>query len=169
MANLKNIADLPLVTSANGVNLLINDNGLAKQIAASAVGAQANWDTTDSSAPSFILNKPNYSPLVLNAETDYTSDSATGDAALAAILAGRQILVRVPNADGNSYTAIYSPILMYQLPNQENSYLYVFFLRDEKQDLSALLGQAAGTVVMPTYGELKLKLSKEYNSSPLEP
>ena len=80
----------------------------------------------------------------------------------------RQILVRVPNADGGNYTAIYAPVLMYQIPNYQNKYLYLFFLRDEKQDLSELLGLPAGTVQMPTYGELKMLLSQEYNSNPLE-
>lgn len=38
MANLKNITELPLAESADGLNLIVNDNGAAKQIAASAVG-----------------------------------------------------------------------------------------------------------------------------------
>lgn len=107
-------------------------------------------------------------PLVLDAQADYTADAARGDEALEAILAGRQILVRTPNASGDSYVANYSPVYMYQLPNYQNSYLYLFYLRDEKQDLSALLGQPAGTVVMPVYGQLKMLLSKTYNGSPLE-
>lgn len=108
-------------------------------------------------------------PLLLNADSAeiYLNDSSYGDEALDAIKTGRQILVRVPNADGGSYTAIYSPIMMYQVPNYQNKYLYLFFLRDEKQDLSALLGQPDGTVQMPTYGQLKMLLSQEYNSDPL--
>ena len=35
---LKNIAELPVVNSAVGLNLIVNDNGSAKQIAASAIG-----------------------------------------------------------------------------------------------------------------------------------
>lgn len=110
-------------------------------------------------------------PLILSADDSsaYEGMPERGDEALKAILSGRQILVRTPNADGGSFTAIYSPVLMYQLPNHENSYLYLFYLRDEKQDLSALLSQPAGTVQMPTYGQLKMKLSKAYNGSPLEP
>lgn len=38
MANLKSITELPVVESAEGLNLIVNDNGSAKQIAASAVG-----------------------------------------------------------------------------------------------------------------------------------
>lgn len=58
MANLKNITDLPVAESAEGLNLIVNDNGSAKQIAASAVGAQADWAVTDENSPAFIKNKP---------------------------------------------------------------------------------------------------------------
>lgn len=37
MANLKNITDLPMAASAEGLNLIVNDNGAAKQIAADAI------------------------------------------------------------------------------------------------------------------------------------
>lgn len=58
MANLKNITDLPVAESAEGLNLIVNDNGSAKQIAASAVGAQADWAEMDETSPAFIKNKP---------------------------------------------------------------------------------------------------------------
>ncbi len=58
MANLKSITELPVASSSNGVNLIINDNGAAKQIAASAVGAQADWAETNENSPAFIKNKP---------------------------------------------------------------------------------------------------------------
>lgn len=108
-------------------------------------------------------------PLILDANLSdhYGGHSEAGDEALAAIKSGRQILVRVPNADGGTYTAIYMPVMMYQVP-LNGQYLYLFFLRDEKQDLSALLGQPAGTVLMPTYGQFQMLLSKNYNSNPLE-
>lgn len=104
-------------------------------------------------------------PLVLDSETDYTTDPAKGDEALGAILRNRQILVRVPNADGGKYTALYSPVLTYQLPNFENNYLYLFFLRDEKQPLPDILGT---DFQIPVYGELKMLLSEVYNESPLD-
>lgn len=104
-------------------------------------------------------------PLVLDSGTDYTTDSAKGDEALGAILRNRQILVRVPNADGGKYTALYSPVLTYQLPNFENNYLYLFFLRDEKQPLPDILGT---DFQIPVYGELKMLLSETYNESPLD-
>ena len=58
MANLKNITDLPVAESAEGLNLIVNDNGSAKQIAASSVGAQADWAVEDETSPAFIKNKP---------------------------------------------------------------------------------------------------------------
>lgn len=107
-------------------------------------------------------------PLVLYHENagEYDSNTDMGDKALEAILNGRQILVRVPNSDGKTYTAIFSPVLMYQLPNNESDYLYLFYLKDEKQniDLSAL---GVGTVQIPIYGELQMKLSTTYHECPL--
>jgi hypothetical protein len=58
MANLKSITELPVAESAEGLNLIVNDNGSAKQIAASAVGAQADWAETNENSPAFIKNKP---------------------------------------------------------------------------------------------------------------
>lgn len=58
MANLKNITELPVAESADGLNLIVNDGGSAKQIAASAVGAQADWAEMDETSPAFIKNKP---------------------------------------------------------------------------------------------------------------
>ena len=111
----------------------------------------------------------NSSPLLLDydMQNHYLNYSYYGDTALEAIKKGRQILVKVPNADGGSYTAIYSPVYMYQVPNYQNKYLYLFFLKDEKQDLSYVLHQPTGTVVLPVYGQLKMLLSKEYNTNPL--
>lgn len=110
-----------------------------------------------------------YEPFVLNAQDaeKYLTNPTFGDEALDAILSGRQILVRVLNASGDNYVATYSPIYMYQLPNDKNNYLYLFYLKDEKQniDLSAL---GLGTIQVPLYGELKLLLSENYNKTPLE-
>lgn len=116
----------------------------------------------------FITRKNSFSPLILEESeaTEYLNDSVAGEEALNAILSGRQILVRVPNADGGNYTANYSPVYMYQLPNYDNNYLYLFYLKDEKEtiDLSAT---GAGKVEMPIYGQLKMLLSKTYNADPL--
>ena len=66
MANLKNITELPMAESAEGLNLIVNDNGYAKQIAASAVGAQADWSEMDDNSASYIKNRPFWT-----GETDY--------------------------------------------------------------------------------------------------
>jgi hypothetical protein len=58
MANLKNITEVPVAESAEGLNLIVNDNGAAKQIAASKVGAQADWAETDETSPAYVKNKP---------------------------------------------------------------------------------------------------------------
>lgn len=44
MANLKNITDLPVAESAEGLNLIVNDNGSAKQITLEAVKTQQDYD-----------------------------------------------------------------------------------------------------------------------------
>ena len=105
-------------------------------------------------------------PVILypNSADYYLEDPTMGEAVLDAIKTGKQILVRVPNADDKGYTAIYSPILMYQLPNYANEFLYLFFLEDGKQDLSSIVPG----MQLPTYGELKMKVAKEYYMSPLE-
>lgn len=117
----------------------------------------------------FYLKRPRMSePLILyeNAAHVYEEDTSYGDAAMKAIMENRQIFVRLENVDGKRHTALYSPIYQYQLPNYQNNYLYLFYLKDAKQqlDLSAL---GMGTIEIPIYGELKLKLPDTYNQSPL--
>ena len=58
MVNFKNITELPIIEKADGTNLIVNDNGRAKQIPASAVGTQADFNVTDENDPAFIKNKP---------------------------------------------------------------------------------------------------------------
>lgn len=74
MANLKNITDLPVAESAEGLNLIVNDSGAAKQIAASAVGAQADWSVTDTASPAYILNKPEVVQVDWNQNDETASD-----------------------------------------------------------------------------------------------
>lgn len=81
MANLKNITDLPVAESAEGLNLIVNDNGAAKQIAASAVGAQADWTETDETSPAFIKNKP-VDDLDITVNVTFNDDSPVFEASL---------------------------------------------------------------------------------------
>lgn len=117
----------------------------------------------------FYIKKPSsLEPFVLDANktSEYESDTVIGDAAMEAIMTGKQIMVRTPNADDGEYTAIYSPVLTYQLPNYMNNYLYLFYLRDEKQNIN-LSAMGMGTIQVPVYGQLKLKLTETYNQTPL--
>ena len=56
------ITDLPVSNTAENANLIANVNGQATQIPASTVGAQPDWNETDETKPSFILNKPEIKP-----------------------------------------------------------------------------------------------------------
>lgn len=146
----------------------MNGTYVVKHSGILAASVYVNANATDDDLVLTIETTKGTNSLVLYADKaeEYLADSAAGDEALDAILTGKQILVRVPNADGGRFTAIYSPIYMYQLPNYENEYLYLFYLRDEKQtlDLSAL---GMGQIQLPIYDELKMKLSKKYNETPL--
>lgn len=44
MAGLKSITDLPMAENTSGVNLIVNDNGVAKQADLSAVRAEQEYD-----------------------------------------------------------------------------------------------------------------------------
>lgn len=44
MAGLKSITDLPLVENTNDVNLIVNDNGMAKQVSLDAIRAEQDYD-----------------------------------------------------------------------------------------------------------------------------
>ena len=108
----------------------------------------------------FYMKKPSsFEPYVLNVNnaSNYLTDSTFGDKALDAIMTGKQVFIRVQNSDGRNYTAIYSPVLMYQLPNYMNEYLYLFYLNDGLDSTTGL----------PSFNQLKLLLSKTYNASPL--
>lgn len=108
-------------------------------------------------------------PFLLDEEmaSIYNADPQYGDAALQAVLDGRQILVRTPNISGDNYVASFSPVYFYQVPNQNSDYLYIFYLKDEKQTIDlSLVG--LGQIQMPIYGELQMKLSKNYTECPLK-
>ena len=115
-----------------------------------------------------IVTAADLKPILLDDQmaTTYLTDFSYGDEALDAILKGRQILITTPSL-GGIYTKSFSPVYMYQLPNKENEFLYLFYLTDEKDslDLSAL---GLGVIYLPKYAQLKMKLSKQYNECPLQ-
>ena len=106
MANLKNITELPLAESADGLNLIVNDNGAAKQIAAHEVGAQADWAEMDENSPAFIKNKP-----VEEWDLDLTVD-VPWDAEASA--QGEPVFTA---AEGYSYDAFVAKIEAGEVPN----------------------------------------------------
>jgi hypothetical protein len=151
------------VNSANGASMAFS---VLKGSSAYEIAVKNGFEGTEQE---WLDSLKGGDPLLLDSEKveKYKTNPGWGDRALAAIQKGQQILVKVTNADGGVHTAIYSPVLMYQVPNYENNYLYLFFLKDEKQDLSGLIGLPEGSVNMPQYGELKMLLSKTYNENPL--
>lgn len=187
MANLKNITELPVANSASGLNLIVNDSGTAKQIAASKVGAQADWSVTDNTNPAFIKNKPTIPAAQVQADWNVTNtsspafiknkpDSSTyvidsesytyGDDALDAILNGKQILIKVPNKSGNTLFSNFAPVLQYQLPDQNNNYLILFYLKDGiAENIMAAMQTGSFDGV---YGVIQMMLSKTYTECPLK-
>lgn len=118
----------------------------------------------------FNIKRPNalQKPLILSVSKaeEYQNDATIGDEALSAVMTGRQILVRVPNADGGNYTAVYMPIIQYQVPNYDNDYLYLIYMNDGIANNFTTALQTGDFSVL--YNQLKLKLSKTYNNTPLE-
>lgn len=125
MANLKNITELPVAESTDGLNLIVNDNGSAKQIAASAVGVQADWTETDETSPAFIKNKPveewDFDADIIGSwdannekfTTTYTINSSNFNSCKNKIINGIQPKVRVSFLDqmGNSVEAPFCHVI----------------------------------------------------------
>lgn len=117
-----------------------------------------NYTTIQSGEFFYIKKTDKKESFVLYAEKaeSYVDDAETGEAVMKAIMEGRQILVRVPNADGGKYMALYSPVLMYQLPNYLARHLYLFYLNDGVDSMG-----------LPSYNQLKIAVSRDYNQTPL--
>ena len=146
MVNLKNITELPLAESVNNLNLIVNDNGSAKQIAASALGG-----------------------VQLDGNSVYVIDSEAytyGDDALDAILKGKQILIKVPNKNNSSLFTNFMPVLQYQLPNENNNYLNLFYFKDGiAENIMAAMQTGSFDGV---YGVIEMMLSETYTECPLK-
>lgn len=119
---------------------------------------------------------PKYLPDSVTNRKPYVIDSEAytyGDDALAAILSGRQILVKVPNK--NTTNTLYSnfmPVLQYQLPNNNNDYLILFYLKDGIAEnlLTALQAAMQGdtSAFDGVYGVIEMMLSQSYAECPLK-
>lgn len=99
-------------------------------------------------------------PIILHADKadDYATNTSYGNEVLEAILKGKQILIRVPNADGKTTSAVYSPVLRYKIPNNSLilKYLYLYYMNDVTDETES-----------PVYKVLKMKISTAYTENPL--
>lgn len=107
------------------------------------------------------------SPYVIDSEA-YTY----GDDALTAILKGRPILIKVPNKNGNTLFSNFMPVLQYQLPNQNNNYLVLFYLKDgiAENILVAMQEAMQGntSAFADVFGVIEMMLSQSYSECPLK-
>ena len=105
-------------------------------------------------------------PLILDPSIDYSVLPFKGDETLQAIIDGREILIRVPNADGKNFTANYMPIVQRQLPNIDNNYLYLIYMKDGiEENFKTALSTGDFSAL---YGQIKMELSKTYTETPLK-
>ena len=113
MANLKNIVDLPVAESAEGLNLIVNDNGAAKQIAADAIckvksvnGAQpdenGNVQIDTASSWNDLRDKPFYSEM----ETFVLAENVQLEWVVEDEAYHRELTVERGFAEGDKVTAI---------------------------------------------------------------
>ena len=105
-------------------------------------------------------------PLILDAKMNYEHLPFVGDEVLQAIIDGRQILVKVPNADSRKNVTNFMPIFQYQLPNVDNDHLYLFYFNDGIGN-NILAAMQTGNF-NNVYGQLALPLSKTYQQCPLK-
>lgn len=110
--------------------------------------------------------KGKLAPYVVDSEA-YTY----GDDALNAILEGRQIYVKVPNYSESGLYVNFMPVLQYQLPTGNNSYLTLIYLKDGLATnlTAALQGMMQGNTeaMANVYGEITMMLSQSYADCPL--
>jgi hypothetical protein len=112
---------------------------------------------------------PKYLPDSVANRKPYIIDSEAytyGDDALAAILEGRQILIKVPNKKESTLYSNFMPVLQYQLPDINNNYLSLFYLKDgiaENIMTAMQTGSFDGV-----YGTIEMMLSKTYAECPLK-
>lgn len=124
--------------------------------------------TADTKLFSIKTQKKLNTPLVLDEymAATYSEDSQYGDRALEAILEGRQILVKVPNKNGELIYTNFMPVFQYQLPNAGNDYLTLMYFKDGMAE--NLMNAMTTGSFDGAYGEINMKLSKTYATCPLE-
>jgi hypothetical protein len=68
MTGLKSITDLPMAEKANGVNLIVNDNGVAKQASLDSIRTEQEYDIVfeyKGDYDSFFWNLDDFVPISL--------------------------------------------------------------------------------------------------------
>jgi len=147
MANLKNITELPVAESAEGLNLIVNDNGAAKQIAASAVGAQADFAVIDETSPAYIKNKPTQVQADWT-ETDETSAAFVKNKPVEELDFNVEVTINAPDPDTGDRTHSYIVNYMNTFENIKNKFLNgenfkykVKFIEHESSDAYSYLNR----------------------------
>lgn len=146
----------PLTFTVNGASITI-PRGEEVTIPAVYAGViEQYWKARKRKTP-----KNNGDVFVIDSE-HYTY----GDDALQAILEGKHVLVKVPNKDGKTLYSNFMPVLQYQLPDENNDYLTLFYLKDGIAEnlMAAMATQSFDGV----FGEITMKLSKMYAECPLK-
>lgn len=112
--------------------------------------------------------KESQKPFVIYEELaeEYVADPTYGDSVLEAKLAGREVLVCVQNKTENTLYRNFMPVLQYQLPDANNDYLTVFYLKDGIAE-NIVHAMTTGSFD-DAYGEITMKLSKKYTECPLK-
>lgn len=115
-----------------------------------------------------LVVDPQYASLLSGGSQPYVIDAEAytyGDDALAAILAGRQIYVKVPSQNPGGLYANFMPVIQYQLPQSGNDYLTLLYLKDGiAQNIMAALQTGSFDAV---YGQIVMLLSQSYDDCPL--
>lgn len=116
-----------------------------------------------------LVVDPQYASLLSGGSQPYVIDAEAytyGDDALAAILAGRQIYVKVPSQTPGGLYANFMPVIQYQLPQSGNDYLTLIYLKDGiAQNIMAALQTGSFDAV---YGQIVMLLSQSYDDCPLK-
>lgn len=147
------------INSANG------NGGLAfpalRGMSAYEIAVKHGYEGTEEEWLASFGANPVVKPYVIDSEA-YTY----GDDALTAILEGRQIYVKVPNKRESTYYCNFMPVLQYQLPDQNNNYLNLFYLKDGiAENIMAALQTGSFEGV---FGEIEMMLSQSYAECPLK-
>ena len=105
-------------------------------------------------------------PLILDPSVDYSKLPFKGDEAWRAIEDGRVIQIQVPNADGGTHTTNRMSIVQHQLPDVDNDYLYLIYM---KNGIKANFMTAIQTGDFDAlYGQIKMQVSEECKNALLK-